>query len=81
MIQFREYEVCAKGKISNDERPCDPGAESAYDSDDEDLMDDVLALPEGVSPEDCLTQDCTPYRLVAKGLQVRLDPADQGGAY
>ena len=51
--------------------PCEPGA-LAEDKEDGSLTSSVLALPKGVDPEDCLQQDCTPYRLSSKGLKVHM---------
>lgn len=69
--QGRHYDSCQAGQKSTEDDPCDPGV-TAVDGAGRDLADSVLALPVGVVPEDCLTSDCTPYRIAAKGLQVLL---------
>ena len=68
-VQGQEYKLCAEGQETMAAAPCEMGA-VAEDEEGGNLTYAVLALPVGVAPADCLEQDCTPYRLVAKGLQV-----------
>ena len=61
--------MCAEDQETTSAAPCEMGA-VAEDEEDGNLTYAVLVLPVGVVPADCLEQDCTPYRLMAKGLQV-----------
>ena len=67
--QMRPFESCQPGQEPTEDVPCDPGV-VAMDAAGADLSTTALALPVGVLPGDCLTTDCSPYRIRAKGLQV-----------
>ena len=67
--QMRPFESCQAGQEPTEDAPCDPGV-AAMDAAGTDLSTTALALPVGILPDDCLTTDCTAYRIGAKGLQV-----------
>ena len=68
-VQGQDYKMCAEDQETTAAAPCEMGA-VAEDEEDGNLTYAVLALPVGVAPTDCLEQDCAPYRLMAKGVQV-----------